>query len=686
MKIQLINNTASEEFKKVIDLGDNNSKTLGFLPYQVFKNSAKQKKIIGAFDKVTNEFFGYLLYRVSYNKVTIVHCCISPEHRGKKVAVKLVDYLKKNTKQYDGIKLSCRNSYNINAVWERMNFVPIKEKKGRSKEGYLLTIWWYPHSQNDLLSLISDYELSNKIVAVMDMNIFLDIKDKREKESLALNSDWLLGEAILYLTREINVEINRAKSQKERKINRNLLAYYEILPFKDEESFRKILEELKEYFPIKNTNDQSDLKHLAYSISGGAQFFITRDTNLLKNKEIFQKYNLSIYRPSEFITFLDESLQVSKYMPQSLIGTNMSTERVNTGNIEYYTKIFLKPKERKSHLQKIIRDSLSQPKKYELTTITKDNNVLAFIILDRSIEGKLTIPVFRFLTSDLKITLSKHLLFKAILNSTEGKITLIEITEDYLDLDIVKTIEEARFIKTDNTWKKYNILGVLKEKAISNKILIDTNSGNQFEAQKIIDKLVSQESSDFFKTYNKERYLSPLKIKDFNIPTYIVPIRPYWAEQLFEDKSIEKLPLYEPQYELLLNRENVYYRSASPKVIQSPSRILWYLSENKSTKTKGHIKACSYIDEVFIDTPKNLYKQFKQLGIYEFRHVKETAKKNDELMAFVFSDTELFKRHISLKKIKDLFIQLENKNFMAVTPIKINSETYIALYKFGMEL
>ena len=55
-------------------------------------------------------------------------------------------------------------------------------------------------------------------------------------------------------------------------------------------------------------------------------------------------------------------------------------------------------------------------------------------------------------------------------------------------------------------------------------------------------------------------------------------------------------------------------------------------------------------------------------------------------MAFVFSDTELLKKPISLKNISNIFNVLENKKFMVVTPIKIKTETYLAVYKQGMDL
>jgi predicted nucleic acid-binding protein len=568
--------------------------------------------------------------------------------------------------------------------------VPVREKKGRSKLGLPLTVWWFPHYQNNLLSQISDYEISNKIVAVIDMNIFLDIKEKREDESLALNSNWLLSEAILYVTREINVEINRSKTQKQKESSRQLLAHYNELPFRDEEEYKNILTELTLIFPLKSKNDKSDLNHIAYSIVGGAHFFITRDQEILSKREYFKsKYDLNIYRPSDFITHLDENIQVTKYQPQRLIGTNINSKSVNTSNINHFTDAFLKPTEKKHQFDKTIRNCLSLPNDFELITISRDNILLAFIIFDRTCSSKLKIPVFRFLKNDLKITLSKHLLFKSILTSTKEERISIEITERHLDDDIIETIKEARFVNIENSWQKINLKGIIEEKNILNEISRkkDKSCNTEDTLSEVLKKSGSNiDDSQFLRNYNIERHLSPIKIKELEIPTYIVSIQPQWAEQLFDDKSDEKLALFEPEYELLLNRENVYYRSAFPKILKSPARILWYISENKSTKGKGRISASSYIDEIFIDEPKKLYKQFKQLGVYEWKHISETAKDNNEVMAFVFSDTETFKSSISLNKIKELIKKLENKNFMALSPIEIKTETYLALYKLGMEL
>ncbi len=454
MTFKIIKNPKSKAYKEVVALGDKNSKTLGFLPQSAFAKYAREGKIIGAYPKDSKELIGYILYRVSYNKVTIVHLCISEEHRKGNAASKLVNHLKENTTQFDGIRLSCRNDYKIDSLWESLNFVPIKEKPGRSKEKLPLTVWLYPHHHNDLLSQISDYELQNKIVAVIDMNVFLDIKDEREEESLALKSDWLLSEAILYYTREIHNEINRGNSSEIKESSRKLLNYFTQLPFKEEQELKNILEELKQWFPAISKNDKSDLKHLAYSIIGGAQFFITRDKELLQSKKFFNKYELKICRPSEFITHLDENIQVSKYKPQRLIGTNINSQRITSDNIDYFTRKFLKPDEKINHLQNIIRKALSSPHLYELITISKSEEILALVIFDRSENEKLSIPIFRFLNNSLRITLSKHLLFKAILESTNENRSLIEISEVYIDEELSNSLKEARFIKTQEKWKK----------------------------------------------------------------------------------------------------------------------------------------------------------------------------------------------------------------------------------------
>jgi len=685
LKIELINNVVSQEFEKAVLLGDANSKTLGFLPKMAFEKYAQANQLIGVFDIKTTELYGYLLYRISYNKVTIVHLCIDDNHRRKGVAKKLVNYLKVNTKKYQGIRLSCRNDYNINSVWEHFNFVPMYEKLGRSKAGLLLTIWWYPHKQADLFSQIADYELRNKISVVIDMNIFLDLKEGRKKESLALQSDWLSNEINLYVTREIYNEINKNPEIKTKESSRTFVSSFKEIPF-DEDKYSEIFEELRKQICIHNKNDNSDLKHIAYAITGEAEYFVTRDSLIIENRELFSHYGINVYRPGHFISLLDEILQSSKYKPQNLIGTSINTENISSQNVDGLITDFLaKNGEKKNKLSEKIRTYLAYPKKFELITVLKNNATIAFMVFDRTEKNKLGVPVFRFHQNKLRDTLVKHLLYNIIQTATKEERSYIEITEKYLDESLIEIIQETNFLNYKNIWIKVNLKDVLtKQKVVEklNSFLSDEDLINKLNLNRIEETDATRISAD----YKLERSLFPLKISDLDLPCFIVPIKPYWAEALFDDKSSQKLPLFEPDYPLLLNRENVYYRSSKPAKIKTPARILWWVSANTQTKQKGEIRACSYVDAVFVDNPKILFKRFEKLGVYKWAQIAKTAKNKDEIMAFVFSDTELLTKPISSVFIKDYFKKKENKNFMIVSPIEIKKETYIELYKKGMSL
>ena len=82
----------SPYLETVINLGDANNKTLGFFPKGAFIEHAAKKTIIVAISP-QKECIGYLLYATSkmYNRVTIVHLCISKSWRKKGIPQKLVD-------------------------------------------------------------------------------------------------------------------------------------------------------------------------------------------------------------------------------------------------------------------------------------------------------------------------------------------------------------------------------------------------------------------------------------------------------------------------------------------------------------------------------------------------------------------------------------------------------------------
>ena len=183
----------------------------------------------------------------------------------------------------------------------------------------------------------------------------------------------------------------------------------------------------------------------------------------------------------------------------------------------------------------------------------------------------------------------------------------------------------------------------------------------------------------------------PLKIIDHDIHNFIIPIQPIWAANLFDRKLAEQTLWGFSKIELALNREAIYYKSKkSPKQLYPgiSGRILWYVSSSSDKKDRGFynigsIRACSRLDEVIIDTPKELYLKYRHLGIYELSNILQVANKDEqkEIMAIKFSDTELFKHPVSLKDAQKI---LENKTTF-ISPTYINNEKFAIIYEQGMK-
>jgi hypothetical protein len=150
-----------------------------------------------------------------------------------------------------------------------------------------------------------------------------------------------------------------------------------------------------------------------------------------------------------------------------------------------------------------------------------------------------------------------------------------------------------------------------------------------------------------------ERKLFPLKISDLELPCYIIPIKPYWAGQLF-DSHISGATIFGADERRIWNFENVYYRSTKPIKELAPARILWYASSDKNTQRSQAVIATSYLDEVMTGKPKDLFKQNKHYGIYEWKNIYELCKQDIEtpIRALRFSGTEVFPNPISLSTIR----------------------------------
>ena len=183
----------------------------------------------------------------------------------------------------------------------------------------------------------------------------------------------------------------------------------------------------------------------------------------------------------------------------------------------------------------------------------------------------------------------------------------------------------------------------------------------------------------------KEWEFFPLKIRDLDIPSYIIPIRENWAGQLFDD-VVASEDLFGASPEKLWSFENVYYRHTKPIKEEAPARILWYVSghDQLSSHSKS-IVGCSYLTDVQTGKPKDLFRRYKHYGIYTWNDIFELCNGDvdNEIRVLKFRHTELFLKPVSFNEVQKILRCNGYKQNTFSSPLKINNQIFFEIYEKG---
>lgn len=689
--------SSSKYLDTLMQLANTNSATLGFLPYGAFRRLADEGLILACITPETG-CIGYLLYDISGYKVKLRHLCIAEQWRGEGAAKALIKYLKNKTYHLQGIQASCRRDYNLRGMWAALGFIAVHERLGRRKERSILTEWWLDYGHPNLLTSLTQQVTASKVCAAIDANIFYDIADEEtsdedSKESKVLLADWLEPELELCLTEEIKNEIDRNKNSRKRTELRRITSQFTLLSC-SQEAFNNTCIRLHKVFPSALTeSDASDLRQLARVISSDTKisFFVTRDKRLLEEVEekIYAEFGLIIIHPIDLILRLDELCRETNYQPIRLAGTSIERKRVQSGEQDALITLFLDyaQGENKINFQRKLRQALSDLNHFECFTVgRKEADPIALIVYDRSNANELIIPILRFKDTQFTPTLLRHCIFECFSKAANEDRWFTRINETNLEPQTILALQEDSFLETTEGWLRANLKMAESSASLSVYLSHLCEVKGRYESFLSLVEALGNQSlvNNSELAANIERILYPAKIIDAEIPSFIIPIRAWWAKDLFDKELAEEI-LWGAKEELALRREVVYYRSKQASGgLEAPGRILWYVSKsggNSSYSTLGAVRACSRLDEIVIGKPIDLHKRFRRLGIYSFDDVLKTAK-NDfdrEIMAIRFSDTELFEKPIELRKIE----QILERKISVRAPYKLTSKDFTMLYNSG---
>jgi GNAT superfamily N-acetyltransferase len=695
MKVELIDST-SRYLEAVKALGAANAATLGFFPEGAFDDYAARRQISVALDD-NGSCIGYVLYRVSNNRAIVAHLCVAKSWRRSGVAEFLVDHLKETTKCLRGIGLRCRRDYDASKVWPKFNFVPLYDQPGRGKDPQMITFWWFDHGHPDLFSSSIVEKASSKLCVVVDANVFFDLIDEARpghQESTSLVADWLAESVEVCVTDQLLNDINRSESDEQRRRDRESAKAFTKLPCQMD-VLETVAEELARFFPEKRTErDESDLLHLARTIASDAKFFATRDGPLLGIADsLYEAFAITVIRPADLVIRLDELQRENEYQPVRLAGTLSKVQLVPSGQEALLTSRFQSPMrgESRSLFQGRLRPLLADPKRFSChMAVDIEGAALAMFVYDQLNPQELTIPLFRVARSALAATLSRHLILRCLRHSARTGHVLTRITDPHMDEVLTSALAADGFSEFQGEWVRLNLAVAEPSGELHRRISAITfaHEAEQVYFNRICDVLRRDGASTGTRDMGEvEGFLWPAKITDAYIPTFVVPIKPEWAMHLF-DEGLAGQTLFGADDKLALNRESVYYRSVlNPGGLRSPGRILWYVSYQRRYPGAGTLRACSRLDEVIVDKPKNLYRRFKRLGVYTWDNVYELARRNlnNSVMALRFSDTELFSSPTAYKELLEV-LRRGGIRTQLQSPVAVSPEIFANLYTKGTGL
>lgn len=629
-----------DDLATVDDLMKRHSKTLGFLPEQALREHLERGNVLGA---VTTEglLSGYLLYANYPDRFRIVHLCVDENFKRQGIAKKLVECLKGTATTQKSIQLYCRRDYPAHAMWPKLGFIPLDEKRGRSIAGHSLTFWCLSLAPDEQLSLFQAKLSDNTLDVCIDAQIFFDLYALDNDASIpskALTSDFLVNTIELCITEELFVEIDRAEDSDRRKFSRNRAHQFRKIESNPslEEQFKKTLSGL---LPHDTLSQKSDIRHLAKTAASTTNTFITRDNALLNRKEeIYNLTGLRVIPPSELIIELHELSEKQAYLPDRISGFQIKWGRVTANDLNNfeYTQ-FLVYQEKKSHFKQKLHACLAHPNRYICEVLQANSTVMAIRILEEKDTTKeLNLCLGRSIQSTDASLYERFLIIHTIHTALERKLEMLTVARDALAPHLTPDLEEMGFEKSGDVFVRFCFTRALDRKTTLARIS---------ELHSTVTNIYENMSDT-----ELERRCSPLALSTCK-HAFLIPVRPGYAISLI-NSSQSADDLFGGDIRILLRWDNVYYRKKTRhRMIQAPAQILWYVSRDIKK-----IVAVSWLDEVEIGEPKELFRKFKKSGVLEWRDIYEMCDGDvsKEIMALKFSHTLPLREQIPLNKLQNI--------------------------------
>jgi len=684
----------SADLDAIARLWKENKDTLGFFPEVALRDYAARDGIL-AIMTPSGDLQGYVMYYAAsaggLRIARIVHLCVASACRGRGFARALLAELRRRTRFFSGASVRCRRDFPAHSLWPTLGFHVAAEGVGRA--GLPVTDWWLDYGNPDLFTAAPP-DRPEVVVAVLDACVFFDLQPgalPENPESVALLADWIPQDVELVVTHELRNEIDRNGDVSARRAGRTAM-----------QEFREIRvgivgvevaeRDLRPLFPAAlSASDASDLRELAHAVAAGASVFLTYDPRLLAlDEEVYAAHGLSILRPFEFITRLDESRREHEYSPARVLGSRLAARRPLAGEVDFLVGAFQQDGlgERKRRLHQRLAGLLSMAGAAEVT-IVLDGTTPLMLSAERADQHRtLSVPLMRVAAGRWETTLAEFAATHLILRAVSLGCQVVCVQDEYLRPSVISALAQLGYVETGVSWDRVVLQTIAEPQALVRDLLERAAGRDRLQthlAELGECLLHAAAANDMAMVCEIERTIWPAKTAGTGVPAVIVPIRPDWAAELF-DYGIGERRLLHADPSLMLRSENAYYSAAPAACVTAPSRVLWYVSHDTRVSASKSIRAASVITEVLSAPPKVAYRKYRHLGVYSWADVSAMGGRSGRVTALHFGLTEVLPYPIGWDIVQEELQRMENRRSQLQCPTQIAPRTFDAIYARGLGL
>lgn len=564
------------------------------------------------------------------------------------------------------------------------------------------------------------------VVAVLDANVFIGLQQRLHlTHPLAqLHRRAFSGAVRINVTQELPVELLRDTDDQRRDRQLGELVKFPVVPPMEALALERTVNRLLGIvFPKADPtrprwkNKVSDCRQLAYAVEYKASHFVTYDQDVLKKSPVIRlKFGLDVVTPEALLSQLAIQRRIADVGP--LIRPFMDIRNATKADLEQVRETT----ERSGESPQMFEGRLEITSDSMFKIIEVDNEMAAVLNISGVGNEVSVIHLLWVVPKYRRRGLGQHLLQHA-LNSLSAAKTgklLADVPATLSDLPVFLErfgfraegvhahpspgqvgLRYARYFVretvTASTWTNFvhdfvsNIL-VLRpttEQGIWEPILQPRTEPELFrveasfgpaDATLAIRHAVSDKLVDVWDTYQLEAEFSPLQLALPGRHAVLVPIKPQWADALFEYAD-PQLRLLQPKDKRKLRTDNVYYKfGRNSGRIRRGTPLLWYVSKDEQRNFPGGLVASAKVISEEIGPSEEMYEKYGDLGIYSKEAVVSVGRNSGGMVQVIrFGQVEAFDRLLGLVDMRKLL----GWKHTPMTATALSYDTYLKVRRFA---